>query len=145
MPERRPAPLSGTVVHGAGRGRGLGLPTANLSPAPGAVVPPPAIYSGWLTRPSTGDVHRATISIGTNPTFGDSSEVHVEVHCHDAPDGLDLYGERVELWFVARLRDTERFATVEDLLRAAHEDVRRSAALLATAPAPTAGPRTATP
>ncbi|MEV7217347.1 riboflavin kinase [Kitasatospora cineracea] len=135
MAEFPPTPLVGTVVHGAGRGKGLGFPTANLSPAPGTAVPPPAIYSGWLARPATGGVHRATISIGTNPTFGDSSEVHVEVHCHDTSD--DLYGERVELWFVARLRDTEKFADIDDLLRAAHEDVRRSDALLATAPRPT--------
>ncbi|MFE1321871.1 riboflavin kinase [Kitasatospora phosalacinea] len=138
MPELASTPLVGTVVHGAGRGTGLGFPTANLSPAPGTAVPPPAIYSGWLTRPATGDVHRATVSIGTNPTFGDSAEVHVEVHCHDAPDGLHLYGERVELRFVARLRDTEKFATVDELLAAAREDVRRSDALLAAAPAPAA-------
>jgi riboflavin kinase/FMN adenylyltransferase len=142
MAESPSTHLVGTVVHGAGRGKGLGFPTANLSPAPGTAVPPPAIYSGWLTRPATGGVHRATISIGTNPTFGDSSEVHVEVHCHDTSD--DLYGERVELWFVARLRDTEKFADIDDLLRAAREDVRRSDALLASAPRP-AVPTTPTP
>ncbi|MFD0562032.1 riboflavin kinase [Kitasatospora saccharophila] len=89
-----------------------------------------------MTRPATGGVHRATVSIGTNPTFGDSPQVHVEVHCHDTSD--DLYGERVELWFVARLRDTEKFATVGELLAAAHEDVRRSDALLAGAARPAA-------
>ncbi|MFE4974489.1 riboflavin kinase [Kitasatospora sp. NPDC056651] len=121
-------PLAGTVVRGAGRGRGLGFPTANIAPDPGTAVPPPAIYSGWLARRATGTVHRATVSIGTNPTFCDTPEIHTEVYCHDTSD--DLYGERVDLWFVARIRDTERFASVDELLLAAREDVRRSEALL---------------
>ncbi|MFD5434302.1 riboflavin kinase [Kitasatospora sp. NPDC127067] len=131
MADAPTTPLSGTVVHGAGRGRGLGFPTANIAAEPGTPVPPPAIYSGWLARRATGTVHRATISIGTNPTFCDTSEIHTEVYCHDAPG--DLYGERVDLWFVARIRDTERFASVDELLLAAREDVRRSEALLDSA------------
>ncbi|MFI9785339.1 riboflavin kinase [Kitasatospora sp. NPDC051984] len=133
MPDPSPSPtrLSGTVVHGAGRGRGLGFPTANISPDPGADVPPPAIYSGWLARPATGAVHRATISIGTNPTFEDGPRIHTEVYCHDTSD--DLYGEHVALWFVARIRDTARFASVDELLLAVKADVRRSEALLDSA------------
>ncbi|WP_099898024.1 riboflavin kinase [Streptomyces sp. TLI_171] len=130
MPDVPSTPLSGTVVHGAGRGRGLGLPTANLAPDPGASVPAPAVYSGWLSRPAAGAVHRATISIGTNPTFCDTAEVHTEVHCHDTSD--DLYGEHVDLWFVARIRDTVRFAGPDELIRAALEDIRRSEAVLDT-------------
>ncbi|MFD8599059.1 riboflavin kinase [Kitasatospora sp. NPDC059646] len=131
MPDATSPRLSGTVVHGAGRGRMLGFPTANISPDPGSDVPPPAIYSGWLARPATGAVHRATISIGTNPTFEDGSRVHTEVYCHDTSD--DLYGEHVALWFVARIRDTVRFASVDELLLAARADVRRSEALLDSA------------
>ncbi|MFJ1795564.1 riboflavin kinase [Kitasatospora griseola] len=131
MPDTSPTCLSGTVVHGAGRGRGLGFPTANISPDPGSDVPQPAVYSGWLTRPATGAVHRATISIGTNPTFEDGPRIHTEVYCHDTSD--DLYGERVSLWFVARIRDTVRFASVDELLLAARADVHRSEALLDSA------------
>ncbi|MFJ9693945.1 riboflavin kinase [Kitasatospora sp. NPDC101183] len=128
------ARLAGTVVHGAGRGRHLGFPTANIAPDPGAAVPPPAIYSGWLARRAGGAVHRATISIGTNPTFCDTPQVHTEVYCHGTPEEVgDLYGERVDLWFVARIRDTEKFATAGDLLTAAREDVRRSEAHLDSA------------
>ncbi|MFF2026055.1 riboflavin kinase [Streptomyces sp. NPDC058171] len=124
------APLTGEVVHGAGRGRALGFPTANLAADPGSSVPPPAIYSGWVVRHSTGAVHRGTISIGSNPTFCDTPDVHVEVHCHDVSD--DFYGERIGLWFVARIRDTVKFASTDDLVRAAHLDVLRSEALLAS-------------
>lgn len=124
------AHLTGAVVHGAGRGRGLGFPTANVTAEPGSPVPPPAIYSGWVVRHATGAVHRGTISIGSNPTFCDSADVHVEVYCHDLSD--ELYGERVGLWFVARIRDTVKFASSEDLIRAARQDVLRSEAHLAS-------------
>ncbi|MFE2722175.1 riboflavin kinase [Kitasatospora sp. NPDC059327] len=124
-------PLVGTVVHGAGRGRGLGFPTANVSPDPGTPAPPSGIHSGWLVRRTTGAVHRATISVGTNPTFCDTTEVHTEVYCHDPSDEVgDLYGERVEVWFVARVRATATFASVAELVLAAREDIRRSEALL---------------
>ncbi|MEW2489135.1 riboflavin kinase [Streptomyces sp. NPDC048411] len=122
--------LTGAVVHGAGRGRGLGFPTANVAADPDSRVPPSAIYSGWVVRHSTGAVHRGTISIGSNPTFCDTADVHVEVYCHDTSD--EFYGERVGLWFVARIRDTVKFASPDDLVRAARQDVLRSEALLAS-------------
>ncbi|MGW4380788.1 riboflavin kinase [Kitasatospora sp. NPDC004531] len=131
MPDDSSFCLSGTVVHGAGRGRGLGLPTANIAPDPGSDVPPPAVYSGWLARPAAGRVHRATISVGTNPTFEDGPRVHTEVYCHDTSD--DLYGEHVSLWFVARIRDTVKFASVAELLLAARADIRHSETLLESA------------
>ncbi|MFI6062959.1 riboflavin kinase [Streptomyces sp. NPDC051286] len=122
--------LTGAVVHGAGRGRGLGFPTANVAADPDSRVPPSAIYSGWVVRHSTGAVHRGTISIGSNPTFCDTADVHVEVYCHDTSD--EFYGERVGLWFVARIRDTVKFASPDELVRAARQDVLRSEALLAS-------------
>ncbi|MFF8958018.1 riboflavin kinase [Streptomyces sp. NPDC014894] len=124
------AHLTGAVVHGAGRGHGLGFPTANVAADPGSRVPPSAIYSGWVVRHSTGVVHPGTISIGSNPTFCDTADVHVEVYCHDTSD--EFYGERVGLWFVARIRDTVKFASPGDLIHAARRDVRRSEALLAS-------------
>ncbi|MGW0994205.1 riboflavin kinase [Streptomyces sp. NPDC002523] len=124
------AHLTGVVVHGAGRGRGLGFPTANVAAGPDSRVPPSAVYSGWVVRHSTGAVHRGTISVGSNPTFCDTADVHVEVYCHDTSD--EFYGERVGLWFVARIRDTVKFASPDDLVRAAQQDVLRSEALLAS-------------
>ncbi|MFE0422887.1 riboflavin kinase [Streptomyces sp. NPDC058953] len=124
------AHLTGAVVRGAGRGRGLGFPTANIAADPGSRIPPPAIYSGWFVRHTSGAVHPATISIGSNPTFCDTTDVHVEVYCHDTTG--ELYGERAGLWFVARIRDTVKFASSEELVRAARRDVLRSEALLAS-------------
>ncbi|MFF7453395.1 riboflavin kinase [Kitasatospora sp. NPDC008115] len=128
-PAARPH-LTGTVVHGAGRGHGLGFPTANIAAGPDSPVPPAAVYSGWVVRHRTGAVHPATISVGSNPTFCDTAEVHVEAYCHDLAE--DVYGEPVTVWFAERLRDTVKFPSPDALVRAVREDVRRSEAVLAS-------------
>lgn len=133
----------GTVVHGAGRGRRLGFPTANVTPdltdqteqtepteptKPTEPLPESAVYAGLMARLSTGSLHPVTVSVGTNPTFCDGDEVHIEVYCHDL--STDLYGERVVVWLAARLRDTVRFPTAEALVAAAAGDVERTVATL---------------
>ncbi|MEY9911646.1 riboflavin kinase [Catenulispora sp. MAP12-49] len=127
----------GTVVHGAGRGRRLGFPTANVAPdltdqrdqtKPTEPLPESAVYAGLMARLSTGSLHPVTVSVGTNPTFCDGDEVHIEVYCHDL--STDLYGERVVVWLAARLRDTVRFPTAEALVAAAAGDVERTVATL---------------
>jgi riboflavin kinase/FMN adenylyltransferase len=124
----RPHRVEGVVVHGDHRGRELGYPTANLDPHPTGVVPADGVYAGWLVRPELGadqPDHRmpAAVSIGTNPTF-DGTQRRVEAYVLDRTD-LDLYGERVAVELVARLRPTVRFDSVDALLVQMAEDVRR--------------------
>ncbi len=120
----RPHRLEGVVVRGDRRGRELGFPTANVEPPPRAAVPADGIYAGWLVR--GGDALPAAISIGTNPTFEGRTR-RVEAYVVDAPPeaDLDLYGDHVGLDFVARLRDTERFADVAELVATMNRDVDR--------------------
>ena len=132
----RPHRLVGTVVHGHHRGRELGYPTANLSPDALGLVPADGVYAGWLTRPALPDGapdHRlpAAISIGTNPTFDDVHARQVEAYVLDRDD-LDLYDERVCLDLVARVRPTERFDSVEELLVAMAGDVEACRRILTT-------------
>ena len=125
----RPHRVDGVVVRGDRRGRELGYPTANLEPTPYAAVPADGIYAGWLLR-STGDSADrwpAAISIGTNPTF-QGRERRVEAYALDTD--VDLYGEHVALEFVDRLRDTEAFDDVDQLVAQIDEDVRRTRAVL---------------
>nr|WP_218885187.1 bifunctional riboflavin kinase/FAD synthetase [Kineococcus aurantiacus] len=137
-----PHRVTSTVVHGDHRGRELGYPTANLD-TDGAegLVPADGVYAGWLTRPG-GERLAAAVSIGTNPTF-DGVRRQVEAFCLDQegrPGGLDLYGERVDLDLVARLRPTLRFDGVEALVEQMERDVARCRELLlgpsAEGPAP---------
>ncbi|GAA1759501.1 bifunctional riboflavin kinase/FAD synthetase [Luedemannella helvata] len=124
----RPHRLEGVVVRGDQRGRELGFPTANLLPGRYAAVPADGVYAAWLgTRHGAGPL-RAAVSIGTNPTFS-GRERRVEAYALDF-DG-DLYGERVCLDFVARLRDTLRFDGIDPLIAQIDDDVARTRALLA--------------
>jgi riboflavin kinase / FMN adenylyltransferase len=121
----RPHRVEGVVVRGKQRGRALGFPTANLETVPHTAVPADGVYAGWLTSLG-GDGEElerwpAAISVGTNPMF-DGTERTVEAHALDRDD-LDLYGTHAAADFTARLRDQERFGTVDDLVAQMHRDV----------------------
>ena len=113
----RPPEADGIVVHGEGRGRLLGFPTANLDSPPDLLVPALGIYAGAVLG------HLAAVSVGTNPTYG-GTERRVEAHLLDF-DG-DLYGQRlvVELW--QRLRDEAAFHSEAELIAAIEHDVART-------------------
>ena len=124
----RPHRIEGTVIHGHQRGKSLGFPTANVECAPGDAVPADGVYAGWLIRGD--DRWPAAVSIGTNPTFGGQRR-GVEAYALDHDD-LDLYGEYAAVEFVARLRDTLRFDSAEQLVAAMREDVERTRAITAS-------------
>jgi len=123
----RPAWLEGTVVRGDGRGRDLGFPTANLEPAPRSAMPARGIYAGRAHLESGSYV--AAISVGYNPTFTNSRNlIRVEAHLLDF--GRDIYGRHLLLEFNDRLRDEQRFGSVEDLIAQLHQDVHRTRELV---------------
>jgi riboflavin kinase / FMN adenylyltransferase len=109
----RPYSLSGEVVHGAGRGRVLGFRTVNIAaPTPRKLLPPEGVYA-VRAETNTGSFG-GMMNLGPRPTFGDSA-VSLEVHLFDA-DG-DWYGSRVQVDFIARLRDTKKFSGPEELVK----------------------------
>ncbi|GAB3593607.1 bifunctional riboflavin kinase/FAD synthetase [Angustibacter peucedani] len=134
----RPHRVTGVVVHGDHRGRELGYPTANLEPHAQGLVPADGVYAGWLLRDLPDDdperLLPAAVSIGTNPTF-DGTARRVEAYVLDRTD-LDLYGERVSLELVARLRPTLKFDDVDALVVQMADDVARCRTLLAELVAP---------
>jgi riboflavin kinase/FMN adenylyltransferase len=110
--------VDGRVVRGAGRGAGLGFPTANLAVSPKALLPARGIYAGralWGDRSNA-----AAIDVGTNPTFG-WEILHVEAFLLDF--GGDLAGEDMTVEFWQRLRDEVRFDATDDLIRQMAMDV----------------------
>lgn len=137
----RPHRVEGVVVHGAARGRELlGFPTANLDVAEGGEVPEDGVYAGWLLRadPDRGvEAHwPAAISVGTNPTF-EGTERTVEAYALDRDD-LELYGEKMAVDFVYRIRGQRRFTDVHELIEAMNADVGRARELMGTAEEPEA-------
>jgi riboflavin kinase/FMN adenylyltransferase len=126
----RPFSLRGDVVRGAGRGRQLGVPTANLAIDHEQAYPGKGVYACWA-RLSDGS-HPAVTNVGVRPTFGESlPRPIIETHVIDWEG--DLYGGAIELAFVAHLRDERTFANPGELVRQIQTDIVRARDLLGTA------------
>lgn len=126
----RPYDVDGVVVRGAGRGKGLGIATANVD-TDGVVLASPGIYAVTLERPGADPRPLpAVASLGTNPTFTDAGKLVLEVHVLDFD--ADLYGARVRVGFVERLRDEARFDAVDALLAQIHADIAAARAIFAS-------------
>jgi riboflavin kinase / FMN adenylyltransferase len=113
--------LVGTIVEGKRRGRELGFPTANLR-TENELIPPHGVYATTLTI--DGIVRAAVTNVGVNPTFGDGNATSIETHVLRY-DG-QLYGQRVQLGFVQRIRDERRFDDVDALRAQIDADCRRA-------------------
>lgn len=123
----RPYSLSGPVVHGDGRGRKLGIPTANIEYPRQKVIPANGIYACWAW--ADGLRHMAATNVGIRPMFTpDLQEPLIEAYFLDFEG--DLYGKTVKLEFVARLRDEMKFPSVEALIRQMWNDIAQGRALL---------------
>ncbi|MFN2582543.1 MAG: riboflavin biosynthesis protein RibF [Candidatus Dormibacteria bacterium] len=127
----RPYRLHGTVIHGDGRGRTLGFPTANIAVDPRRSIPAHGVYATWL-HAGARSVPAAT-SIGVRPTFG-SGALTIEAHAIDA--ALDLYGADVRLDFVCRLREERAFSDAETLVVQMRRDVDAVRELMSTSAPP---------
>jgi riboflavin kinase/FMN adenylyltransferase len=118
--------LGGSVVQGARRGRLLGFPTANVAvPGPRKLLPPEGVYAVRVQTPM--GPYDGMLNLGPRPTFGDAESV-VEAHLFDA--NLDLYGARLRVDFVARLRDTQKFSGVEALRAQLEQDAMNAKRVL---------------
>ncbi|MBI4266965.1 MAG: bifunctional riboflavin kinase/FAD synthetase [Chloroflexi bacterium] len=120
--------LHGGVVSGAGRGAGLGFPTANLNVSPEQALPADGVYASWAHV--NGQTYPSLTNIGKCPTFA-GVERRVEVHVLDYHG--DLYGRDLKVDVVERLRDERRFNTVEELKKQMREDARQGRAILDSA------------
>lgn len=128
----RPHRLVGRVVPGDGRGRTIGIPTANVEVVAGLAVPAIGVYATRVARRgpdgTLGPAWDAVTNVGTRPTF-DGHGITVEAHLLDVD--VDLYGADVVVDLVARLRGEQRFDGVEELVAQIHRDIDRGRAFLA--------------
>lgn len=125
----RPFDIDGVVVHGDGRGKDLGYPTANLECDPLVARPPRGVYAGRLRV--KGSWFRAAISVGVNLTFGGEpgvSPVRIEAFVLDMDQ--EIYGDEVRLEFWKRLRDELKFDSIEGLIEQMGRDVEDTRALV---------------
>jgi len=124
--------FSGRVIAGEKRGRMLGFPTLNLELASRRkLLPPHGVYAVRIEGKE--GAFGGMMNLGPRPTFGDE-RISLEVHAFEAEG--DWYGGRVRVEFVARLRDTMKFAGPEELMAQLHRDAEHArSALTALAPA----------
>jgi riboflavin kinase / FMN adenylyltransferase len=122
----RPWDVDGVVVHGAKRGREIGIPTANIKPESELIVRP-GIYAVTFSVDGGPDLP-AVASLGTNPTFVEAGGLVLEVHVLDGGD--DYYGKRTRTKFVAHLRDEARFESVDALVAQIRADIDAARRLL---------------
>jgi riboflavin kinase/FMN adenylyltransferase len=112
--------LDGTIVEGRKRGKTIGFPTANMV-TENELIPPHGVYA--TTTTIDGVVHGGVTNIGIRPTFNEN-EPTIETHLLRYSG--DLYGRRVRLSFVQRLRDERRFESVDALRAQIDADQRRA-------------------
>lgn len=117
--------MRGLVEPGDRIGTEIGWPTVNMAVPPGKLVPGHGIYAGWAT--TTGGTFQAAISVGYRPTF-DKTDLRVEAYLLDFAG--NLYQQRLELRFVARLRDQVKFPDATALSDQIAQDVQATRALL---------------
>lgn len=122
----RPYTLTGTVGTGARRGRLLGFPTANLENVP-TLVPGDGVYAVQVSH--NGHRWAGAANVGPNPTFAEQQR-KLEVHLLDFTG--DLYGQALTIAFTARLRETTKFASVDELRQQLARDVARTREVLSS-------------
>ena len=124
----RPFDFDGTVVHGDGRGALLGYPTANLEVDQALVRPRKGIYAGRAVI--DGDVHPAALSIGINPTFvTDDARPPIRIEAYLIDFSGDLYGRRLRIELLQRLRDELSFDSTAALVEQMGRDVAATRAV----------------
>lgn len=125
----RPYALTGKVVEGDRRGRQIGFPTANLEREHARkVVPCEGVYAVRAERLATGEQHEGMMNIGTRPTFDDADR-QLEVHLFNFEE--ELYGEKLRVQFVQRIRDEQKFDGADALIEQLSRDRARCKRALA--------------
>ncbi|MEM8486133.1 MAG: bifunctional riboflavin kinase/FAD synthetase [Bacteroidota bacterium] len=128
----RPYSLMGTVVHGDGRGKTIGYPTANIAVAnPNKVVPKQGVYAVHVRVGDAPELHGAMMNVGVRPTFANPDKKPLqtlEIHIFDLD--ADLYGTRLTVDFVKRIRDEQKFNSIDALIKQLSKDEARCRAEL---------------
>lgn len=121
--------ISGTVEKGMQLGRTIGFPTANFVTENTMQIPSDGVYAGYAAFSGDKTPARAVINIGTAPTVRSDGHVKTEVHLLDGTH-TDLYGKKITVFFKQKLRDEQRFESIEQLRLQLNDDRNTAAAIL---------------
>jgi riboflavin kinase/FMN adenylyltransferase len=121
--------ITGIVVRGDGRGKGLGFPTANIAPKH-AIIPADGVYAVRLVVRER--VYDGIANIGMRPTFN-KKVLAIEVHVFNFSE--DIYGEDISLCFIRKIREEKKFKDSEALANQIRSDIKVAKEILASHPA----------
>lgn len=125
----RPFSLSGDIVHGDGRGHTMGIPTINITPPQGMLLPAVGVYA-TLTQVEGGPLWPSLTNVGLRPTFRTGGGPTVETHITGFRG--DIYGKHAWVWFCAYLRGEQKFENAARLVEQIASDTKRAMTLLAS-------------
>jgi len=115
--------IEGSVIHGDGRGKHIGIPTANISVWPKQFLPKIGVYSVRVSLEEYN--YPAVLSIGMRPTFyQSSSEQTIEAHILDFH--RDIYGKTLKVEFIQFLREEKRYESAEQLIQQIQRDIQQT-------------------
>ena len=130
MSERGKSPLyvlCGRIVHGRGRGHTVGMPTANLQPERGSLLPPAGVYA--VEALLNGETYLGVTNVGTRPSVDSEPDATVETLVLDFAG--DLYDREMTLKFYRLLRPVQKFSSLEAVKAQVERDSQAARALLA--------------
>ena len=120
--------LTGTVVEGFHNGKKIGFPTANIHiDDPKLAIPRQGVYAVIVELPDK-KRYRAMLDIGNRPTFDNGNNISIEANIFDF--SADIYGERLTVYFIERLRDECKMRSIEELKSQLHEDKKNAELIL---------------
>lgn len=115
----RPYMLTGSVAHGNKLGRTLGYPTANIEPSSAdQILPAIGIYA--IRALHEGNQYNGMLSIGYNPTVTDKKELRIEANLFNFDK--DIYGQQLTIGIIKKLRDEQKFDSLQSLIDQLHKD-----------------------
>lgn len=129
----KPYAIQGTIVHGDGRGKHIGLPTANLQVWSEKLLPESGVYAARALI--AGKQLNGVVNIGRRPTFYTQPvQQTTEVHLLDFSAGI--YGQEMRLFFIERIRHEKKFDSAQDLMVQIHQDIHFAREVLSHEPEP---------
>ncbi|OIQ18496.1 MAG: riboflavin biosynthesis protein RibF [Bacteriovorax sp. MedPE-SWde] len=114
--------VTGRVIKGEGRGRQIGVPTANLDYPEARKIPTKGVYVSKCTVGK--NIWHSITNVGNNPTFNDTRKLFVETHIFDFDN--DIYGEEIKVEFLHKLRDEAKFSGVNELIKQIKSDINEA-------------------
>jgi riboflavin kinase/FMN adenylyltransferase len=124
----RPFYVKGLVVKGAGRGRTIGVPTANIN-VQAETIPREGVYAVQALIKGESQARAAVLNVGRNPTFVESG-AHISVECHLLEFSGDLYGQELQVDFIERIRDEKKFSGASELIMQIKNDIETARRIL---------------